>query len=497
MSTKKTKAKPAAKKATAKKVAVKKPAAKKASAKKAAPKKAAAKKAAPKKAATKKAAVKKPVAKKAVAKKAPAKKPVVKKTATKKKAASPVSPLAPKRFPKLPPIAGVDIGTAATGIKYKGRDDVLVIRLPDGTAAAGVFTTSKTASAPVELCRANVKLGAGRIVVVNSGNSNAFTGKRGVTTVDATVDAAARAAGAMSSEVYVASTGVIGQPLDPKPIIDGIGTALFNADEDQWDKAARAIMTTDTYRKLATRSVEVGGAKVTINGIAKGSGMIAPDLATMLAFVVTDAAIAAPLLQTLIASGADKSFNATTVDSDTSTSDSLMLFATGSAMAGQTPISSVTDPRLAAFRAALDDLLLDLAHQIVRDGEGATKFISIAVSGAESVAAARRIGLVIANSPLVKTAIAGEDANWGRIVMAVGKSGEKADRDRLAIRIGGVDVARDGEAVPGYDETPVAKHMKGSDIDIEVDVGVGSAQATVWTCDLTHGYISINADYRS
>ncbi|MFZ3035580.1 MAG: bifunctional glutamate N-acetyltransferase/amino-acid acetyltransferase ArgJ [Parvibaculum sp.] len=408
-----------------------------------------------------------------------------------------MSPLAPKKFAKLPPLAGVDLGTAAAGIKYKGRDDVLVIRLPEGTTAAGVFTTSKTASAPVDLCRANVKGGSGRIVVVNSGNSNAFTGKRGVATVEATVVAAARAAGSMASEVFVASTGVIGQPMDPKPLIDGMATALFNADEDQWDRAARAIMTTDTYRKLATRKVEIDGEVVTINGIAKGSGMIAPDMATMLAFVVTDAAIAAPLLQTLVSQGADRSFNATTVDSDTSTSDTLLLFATGTAMRNQTNISSVIDPRLAAFRGALEDLLLDLSHQVVRDGEGATKFISIAVSGAESTAAARRIGLAIANSPLVKTAIAGEDANWGRIVMAVGKSGEAADRDRLAIRIGGVDVAALGEAVPGYKEAPVARHMKGKDIDIEVDVGIGSGAATVWTCDLTHGYISINADYRS
>ena len=495
--------KPAAKKAAAKK----KPAAKKASAKKPVAKKASAKKAAVKKPAAKKAtaqkavAKKKPAAKKVVAKKAPAKKPAIKKPSKKpakaKKSVSPVSPLAPKKFVKLPGLEGVDLGTAATGIKYKGRDDVLVIRLPEGTTAAGVFTTSKTASAPVDLCRANVKSGSGRIVVVNSGNSNAFTGKAGVATVEATVEAAARAAGARTSEVFVASTGVIGQVLDPRPVIDGIGTALFDADEGNWDKAARAIMTTDTYRKLATRSVEIDGAKVTINGIAKGSGMIAPDLATMLAFVVTDAAIAAPLLQSLIASGADKSFNATTVDSDTSTSDTLMLFATGTAMRGKTSLTSVVDPRLVAFRAALDDLLLDLAQQVVRDGEGATKFISVAVSGAESVKAARAIGLVIANSPLVKTAIAGEDANWGRIVMAVGKSGEAADRDRLAIRIGGVDVARDGQAVPGFDETPVARHMKGSDINIEVDVGVGSGAATVWTCDLTHGYISINADYRS
>ena len=471
--------------------------AKKSTKKASARKKTAVKKTPAKKAPAKKAVVKKPAAKKPVAKKSVAKKPVAKKAPAKSKSALAVSPLAPKKFAKLPPLSGVDLGTAAAGIKYKGRDDVLVIRLPEGTTAAGVFTTSKTASAPVDLCRANVRGGSGRIVVVNSGNSNAFTGKRGVATVEATVVAAARAAGSMASEVYVASTGVIGQPMDPKPLIDGMATALFNADEDQWDKAARAIMTTDTYRKLATRQVEIGGEIVTINGIAKGSGMIAPDLATMLAFVVTDAAIAAPLLQTLISQGADRSFNATTVDSDTSTSDSLLLFATGRAMKKQTNISSVIDPRLGAFRAALEDLLMDLSHQVVRDGEGATKFIAIAVSGAESTAAARRIGLAIANSPLVKTAIAGEDANWGRIVMAVGKSGEAADRDRLAIRIGGVDVAALGEAVPGYKEAPVARHMKGKNIDIEVDVGVGSGAATVWTCDLTHGYISINADYRS
>ena len=450
-------------------------------------KKVAGKKMPAKKTSTMKAGAKKPAAKKPAAKKAPVK--------TKSKLA--VSPLAPKKFAKLPPLKGVNLGTAAAGIKYKDRDDVLVISLPEGTTAAGVFTTSKTASAPVDLCRANIKGGSGRIVVVNSGNSNAFTGKRGVATVKASVAAAARAAGSLESEVFVASTGVIGQPLDPKPLIDGMVSALSNGDEGQWDKAAHAIMTTDTYRKLATRKVEINGKIVTINGIAKGSGMIAPDMATMLAFVVTDAAIAAPLLQTLISQGADKSFNAITVDSDTSTSDTLLLFATGAAMQNQKEISSPTDKRLAVFREALEDLLLDLSHQVVRDGEGATKFISITVSGAEDTVAARRIGLAIANSPLVKTAIAGEDANWGRIVMAVGKSGEAADRDRLAIRIGGVAVAALGQAVPNYKEAPVARHMKGKNIDIEVDVGIASGTATVWTCDLTHGYISINADYRS
>lgn len=415
-----------------------------------------------------------------------------------KKAAHVISPLAPPRTQKLPPIDGVMLGTAAAGIKYRGRDDVLAIRLPEGTTAAGIFTTSKTASAPVEWCRASIARGGrGRIVVVNSGNSNAFTGKAGEETVAATARAAAAAVGCGAHEVYIASTGVIGQPLDPGPVISGLRACLKSAGPDQWDKAARAIMTTDTYRKLATREATIGGKTVTINGIAKGSGMIAPDLATMLAFIVTDAAIPPGVLQTLLLLGTQESFNAITVDSDTSTSDTVLLFATGKLDAGEAPLVSADDPRLKDFRRKLDELMLDLAHQVVRDGEGASKFVRIAVSGAETYHAARRIGMAIANSPLVKTAIAGEDANWGRIVMAVGKSGEAADRDRLAIRIGGVDVARDGVAVPDYDEAPVARHMKGAEIDIDVDVGVGHASATVWTCDLTYGYIRINADYRS
>ncbi|MEN6541152.1 bifunctional glutamate N-acetyltransferase/amino-acid acetyltransferase ArgJ [Parvibaculum sp.] len=451
----------------------------------------AAPKAKAKKPAAQKAAVRKTAPKKAAAKKATAKK------ATAKKAGHKVSPLAPKSYAKLPPIAGVSLGTAAAGIKYKGRDDVLVISLPEGTAAAGVFTTSKTASAPVEWCRAGIaKGGRGRAVVVNSGNSNAFTGKAGVATVEATVMEAAAAVGCDEDEVYVASTGVIGQALNPSPLLTGIHMALNAAGPDQWDRAARAIMTTDTYPKLATRKARIGDATVTINGIGKGSGMIAPDLATMLVFIVTDAAIAPAALQSLVAEGSDRSFNSITVDSDTSTSDTVLLFATGTAK-GARLVKRAGDPVLAEFRKALDDLLLDLAHQVVKDGEGASKFIRIEVSGAENEKAARRIGLAIANSPLVKTAIAGEDANWGRVVMAVGKSGEAADRDKLAIRIGGVDVARNGVAVPGYDETPVARHMKGQDIDIEVDVGVGKAGATVWTCDLTYEYIRINADYRS
>lgn len=427
----------------------------------------------------------------------PAAKPA-KKPATKKKAGPKISPLAPKSYAKLPPIGGVLLGTVAAGIKYKGRTDLLVAKMVPGTRAAGVFTTSKTASAPVEWCRTNLAEGGeGRMLVVNSGNSNAFTGKAGVATVKATAAAAAQAGDCRQKDVFIASTGVIGQPMDPAPLVAGISAALEGASDEKWDDAARAIMTTDTYPKLATRRVKVGDAEVTINGIAKGSGMIAPDLATMLVFIFTDAAIPAKILQTLLLLGVRDSFNAITVDSDTSTSDTVLVFATGAAMKEEAPVTRAGDPRLRDFRAALDDIMLDLAHQVVKDGEGATKFIRIAVSGAQSHQAARRIGMAIANSPLVKTAIAGEDANWGRVVMAVGKSGEAADRDKLAIRIGGIDVAKNGMAVPGYDETPVARHMKGSDIDIEVDVGVGKSQATVWTCDLTYDYIRINADYRS
>lgn len=416
----------------------------------------------------------------------------------KKKAIEKISPLAPKSYPVLPPVGGVLLGTAAAGIKYKGRTDLLVAQMPEGTQVAGVFTTSKTASAPVEWCRGNIAdNGEGRMLVVNSGNSNAFTGKAGVATVKATAAAAAQAGNCRQKDVFIASTGVIGQPMDPEPVVKGIEVALASASADRWDEAARAIMTTDTYRKLATREARIGGRTVTINGIAKGSGMIAPDLATMLVFIVTDAAIPAQVLQTLLLLGTQDSFNAITVDSDTSTSDTVLLFATGKPRKGEAPFTSADDPRLKDFRRKLDELMLDLAHQVVRDGEGASKFIRISVSGAETYHAARSIGMAIANSPLVKTAIAGEDANWGRIVMAVGKSGEAADRDRLAIRMGGIDVAMNGVAVPGYDEAPVARHMKGEDIDIEVDVGVGHASATVWTCDLTYDYIRINADYRS
>ena len=447
---------------------------------------------------TVKAATTATTAKKKPVKKKPATKAKAKTSATAKKAAPAVSPLAPKSYPALPPIDGVELGTAQAGIKYKNRTDLLVVRMSDATQVAGVFTTSKTASAPVEWCRGNLEDGGlGRMLVVNSGNSNAFTGKTGVQTVKATAAAAANAGNCRQKDVFIASTGVIGLPMDPAPVVSGIETALADARADNWDAAARAIMTTDTYPKLATRRCKVGDAEITINGIAKGSGMIAPDLATMLVFIFTDAALSRETLQTLLMLGTRDSFNAITVDSDTSTSDSVLLFATGAAMKDATPIRRAGDPKLREFRRALDELMLDLAHQVVKDGEGATKFVQVSVSGAESHQAARRVAMAIANSPLVKTAIAGEDANWGRIVMAVGKSGEAADRDRLVIRIGGIDVAKNGQAVPDYEEAPVAKHMKGQDIDIAVDVGIGKASATVWTCDLTHQYISINADYRS
>ncbi len=490
----------------------------------------AARKAAPKKAASSKVAVKsaaarprpkaKPKSKAATRKQAPTAKPVatargqaVKKAPVSRKrkiearvvakAASnspKVSPLAPASYPSLPPVGGVVLGTAAAGIKYRGRDDVMVARLAEGSQAAGVFTTSKAASAPVEWCRANlVEFGEGRMLVVNSGNANAFTGKLGTQSVRTVGAAAAKAVGCRHKDVYMASTGVIGVPLDPAPVVSGLQSALAVAGDgpDHWMAAARAIMTTDTFPKLATRTAKIGGCDVTINGIGKGSGMIAPDLATMLVFIFTDAAIAASALQPVLQQGARDSFNAITVDSDTSTSDTVLLFATGAAMKGEEPVTRLADPRLKDFREKLNDLMLDLAHQVVKDGEGATKFVEITVDGAQSYQAARRIGMAIANSPLVKTAIAGEDANWGRIVMAVGKSGEAADRDKLAIRIGGVDVARNGMAVTGYDEAPVAAHMKGQNIVIEVNVGVGASSATVWTCDLTYDYIRINADYRS
>ena len=409
-----------------------------------------------------------------------------------------VSPLAPKSFVSMPALRGVRMTTASAGIKYKNRTDVLLMVFDKPAAVAGVFTRSKCPSAPVDFCRANLAHGSARAVVVNSGNANAFTGLKGRQATELTAKSAASAVGCGENEVYLASTGVIGEPLDATKFAGVLDTMAKDAVDDFWFEAAKAIMTTDTYPKVATRSAEIGGVKVTINGIAKGAGMIAPDMATMLSFVVTDADISSSALQALLSEGVSPSFNSMTVDSDTSTSDTLMLFATGAAAAdGQAHIERADDPKLAAFRAALNELLKDLAVQVVRDGEGATKMLEITVTGAENDAAAKRIALSIANSPLVKTAAAGEDANWGRVVMAVGKAGEMADRDKLAIWFGDVRVAVNGERDASYSEEAASNVMKQQDIPVKVDIGLGNGRATVWTCDLTKEYVAINGDYRS
>lgn len=408
-----------------------------------------------------------------------------------------ISPLAPKTYADMPPVRGVRMATAAAGIKYKNRTDVLMMVFDRPAAVAGVFTRSKCPSAPVDFCRANLPGGVARAVVVNSGNANAFTGRKGRESTRMTAEAAARAIGCSEGEIFLASTGVIGEPLDATKFSGVLDSLAASGTEDFWFEAAKAIMTTDTYPKVATRTAELGGVTVTINGIAKGAGMIAPDMATMLSFVVTDADIPAAVLQSLLSAGVGPTFNSVTVDSDTSTSDTLMLFATGAAAAdGQTPVTA-DDASLDGFRAALNDLLRDLALQVVRDGEGARKMVEITVEGAESDDAAKRIALSIANSPLVKTAVAGEDANWGRIVMAVGKSGEMADRDRLAIWFGDVRVAVDGERDPAYSEAAATAVMKREDIPVRVEIGLGTGRATVWTCDLTKEYVEINGDYRS
>ncbi len=407
-----------------------------------------------------------------------------------------VSPLAPTVIHPLPALPGIRLTARECGVRYKARKDVMLMEVAAGSTIAGVLTKSLTCSAPVDICRKHLKGGKARAILVNAGNANAFTGKVGVEAVDRCLKATAKSLGCKVSEIFIASTGVIGEPLNDKRITDNLGALIKDLHDDAWNDAARAIMTTDTFEKVATRSAKIGDVEVTINGIAKGSGMIAPDMATMLAFVATDAKIPAAILQTLLSKAADKSFNCITVDGDTSTSDTLLLVATGQGPKHKKP-ASATDPILKEFRAALESLLTDLAVQVVQDGEGAEKLVTIDVSGAASAAAARRIGLAIANSPLVKTAIAGEDANWGRIVMAVGKSGEKADRDKLAISIGGVEITRNGQRRADYDEAPVAAHIKTRDVHIGVDVGIGSGKARVWTCDLTHRYIEINADYRS
>lgn len=411
----------------------------------------------------------------------------------------PRSPLAPTATPLLHAVAGVTLAAAVSNYRYRDRPDLLLMRFAPGSVGAGVFTRSLTAGAPVLWSQQALRRGGGKVsaLVVNAGNANAFTGRLGEAAVHRMAKALAAAAGCPEEEIVQASTGVIGEPLEADRLLPFLPGLLEKQDQQAtaWYQAAEAIRTTDTFAKAASRQCMIDGKTVSLTGIAKGSGMIAPDMATMLAFVATDAVLPPVLLQGLLMRAADKSFNAITVDSDTSTSDTLVVIATG--QAGHAPIADDADPRLEGFVSALESLLLELALLVVKDGEGAQKLVSITVSGAESDKAAKTIGLAIANSPLVKTAIAGADANWGRIVMAVGKAGERADRDRLAVSIGGIAVARDGQRVEGYEEAPVARHMQGQEIDIAVDVGVGQGAARVWTCDLTHGYIDINADYRS
>ena len=417
---------------------------------------------------------------------------------------SPVSPLAPTDVPDMPVIAGVKLATAAAGIRYQGRTDVLLAVMDKGTTVAGVFTQSKCPSAPVEWCRAKLsrgrssKGGFARALVVNSGNANAFTGKTGRQATTLTASIAAKALGCSPNEVFLASTGVIGEPLDATKFNGVLGTLAETAAPGEWMDAAKAIMTTDTFPKVATATVKLGKAKVIISGMAKGAGMIAPDMATMLAFVFTDAPIAAGALQSLLQSGVEDTFNAVTIDGDTSTSDTLLAFATGTAAANGAPkISRASDPRLKAFTKAFRAVLADLAEQVARDGEGARKLVEIIVDGATSKASARKIAMSVANSPLVKTAIAGEDANWGRVVMAVGKAGEPANRDKLAISFNGIRVASRGARDPSYDEAKVSRAMKNPKIQIKIGLGLGKGRDRVLTCDLTKEYVAINGDYRS
>jgi glutamate N-acetyltransferase/amino-acid N-acetyltransferase len=398
----------------------------------------------------------------------------------------------------MPAVEGVRLATAAAGIRYQGRTDVLLVVLDTGTTVAGVFTQSKCASAPVEWCRAQLQSRQARALVVNSGNANAFTGKTGREACHVTAKLAAKAIGSVRGEIFLASTGVIGEPLDAR-VFDGLMEGLVaKAEGGGWLDAAKAIMTTDTFPKVATATAKIGNTAVTINGIAKGAGMIAPDMATMLSFVFTDAPIAAPLLQKLLNETVVDTFNAVTVDGDTSTSDTLLAFATGAAAGRGAPkISKANDLRLVGFRRAFAAVLANLAEQVARDGEGARKLVEITVEGAVSKRSARRIAMSIANSPLVKTAIAGEDANWGRVVMAVGKAGEPADRDKLSIWFGGIRVAHKGARDPGYDEAAVSAAMKNSKIPLKVALGLGKGRDRVLTCDLTKEYIAINGDYRS
>ncbi|MEO9822051.1 MAG: bifunctional glutamate N-acetyltransferase/amino-acid acetyltransferase ArgJ [Paracoccaceae bacterium] len=404
---------------------------------------------------------------------------------------TPVSPLAPADFPDMPTIGGVTFSSCAAGVRYQGRPDVMLAELRPGTAIAGVFTRSSTRAAPVLDCQ--TKLGGaydkGAAILVNSGNANAFTGRAGLESVSAITQSVAEKLNLPESRVFTASTGVIGEPLPHERVTQSLGQLVNSLSAEGISDAARAIMTTDTFAKGAFQQIQINGHQVRIAGIAKGSGMIAPDMATMLVYIFTDAAIGQENLQAITSECAELTFNRITVDSDTSTSDTVMVAATGA--------SNVDVNGDSAFKAALHDVMLDLAHQVVRDGEGATKFIEITVSGAQTDTDAKTHALSIANSPLVKTAVAGEDPNWGRVVMAIGKSGAPADRDLISISFGDVLVAENGWVHPDYDESKAADHMKGTHICLGVDLGMGSSRVTVWTCDLTHGYISINADYRS
>ncbi len=407
-----------------------------------------------------------------------------------------ISPLAPAAFPKLPAIDGVRFAAAEAGVKYAGRSDLMLVEIAAGSAVAGVFTQSATRAAPVLWCQECLGAGGaeGYAVLVNSGNANAFTGARGTEAVlDCTAGVAARL-NLPKNHVFMSSTGVIGEVLPQERILAKLDELTANLSGTAAEQAARAIMTTDTFAKGAVQTVDLDGKKVTLTGFAKGSGMIAPDMATMLVYIFTDASVSSSLWQSMVADCAANSFNCITVDSDTSTSDTLLAFATGKAD------TAMIEPETAAesaFRSALNKLMLDLAHQVVRDGEGASKFVEVQVSGAANDRAAHIIGKAIADSPLVKTAIAGEDPNWGRVVMAVGKSGQRADRDRLIIRFGDITVAENGWVSPGYSEEQGARYMQQQDLVIGVDLGIGTGTATIWTCDLTHDYISINADYRS
>ncbi|RLL72325.1 bifunctional glutamate N-acetyltransferase/amino-acid acetyltransferase ArgJ [Paenirhodobacter hankyongi] len=424
---------------------------------------------------------------------------IVEKAKAKVKTANPVSPLAPEAFPALPVIDGVDFAAAAAGVRYAGRTDVMLARIAPGSAIAGVFTTSSTRAACVLDCQAKlagpVDETAGAAIIVNSGNANAFTGALGQASVDAVTGAVAEALGVPAARVFSSSTGVIGEPLPHDRIVAAIDTLKAGLNATGIEAAARAIMTTDTFPKGATAEIEGEGGTITIAGIAKGSGMIAPNMATMLVYIFTDAKISAANLQKILSRNVDDTFNAITVDSDTSTSDALILAATGRSAAAE--IDDLRSKTAHAFEAALRGVMLDLAQQVVRDGEGATKFVEVRVTGAETPEDAHKVAMSIANSPLVKTALAGEDANWGRVVAAVGKSGAKADRDKLRIGFGDMVLAENGWRVPDYDEAAASAYMKNKELVIAVDLGLGSAAKTVWTCDLTHRYIDINADYRS